>query len=96
MNTADAAMTAISALRDRIEVSYSDNGRVAVHCGGVFARKLDNDRRPAGMTAKSQQIPQPGAVSVPQLNADGLDGDQGPLMDATSVIDDRTTITAER
>lgn len=33
---------------------------------------------------------------MPQLNADGLDGDPGPLMDATSVIDDRTTITAER
>lgn len=33
---------------------------------------------------------------MPQLNAAGLDGDQGPLMDATSVIDDRTTIAAER
>lgn len=45
---------------------------------------------------KTVVIPSQGAVYVLQLNADGLESDQGPLMDATSVIDDQTTITAER
>ena len=30
-----------------------------------------------------------------QMNADALDGQEGPLMDATSVIDDKTTITPD-
>lgn len=42
---------------------------------------------------KTVVIPSQGAVYVLQLNADGLESDQGPLMDATSVIDDQTTIT---
>lgn len=42
---------------------------------------------------KTVVIPTGGAVFVLQLNADSLDDEQGPLMDATSVIDDRTTIT---
>ncbi|OBH41671.1 hypothetical protein A5684_11705 [Mycobacterium intracellulare] len=45
---------------------------------------------------KTVVIPGQGAVYVLQLNADGLESDQGPLMDATSVIDDQTTITADR
>ena len=32
-------------------------------------------------------------VYVLQMNADALDGQEGPLMDATSIIDDKTTIT---
>lgn len=42
---------------------------------------------------KTVVISSQGAVYVLQLNADGLESDQGPLMDATSVIDDQTTIT---
>lgn len=42
---------------------------------------------------KTVVIPSQGAVYVLQLNADGLESDQGPLMDATSVIDDQTSIT---
>lgn len=42
---------------------------------------------------KTVVIPSQGAVYVLQPNADGLESDQGPLMDATSVIDDQTTIT---
>ncbi|KEF98084.1 MULTISPECIES: envelope biogenesis lipoprotein LpqN [Mycobacterium] len=42
---------------------------------------------------KTVVIPSQGAVYVLQLNADGLESDQGPLMDATSVIDHQTTIT---
>jgi len=32
-------------------------------------------------------------VFVLQLNADSLQSDQGPLTDATNVIDDQTTIS---
>jgi hypothetical protein len=32
-------------------------------------------------------------VFVLQLNADALDSDQGPLMDATNIVDEQTTIT---
>jgi len=39
-------------------------------------------------------IPSQGAVFVLQLNADGLESDAIPLMDATKAIDDKTTITA--
>ncbi|EUA11655.1 putative lipoLpqN family protein [Mycobacterium kansasii 662] len=38
-------------------------------------------------------IPGQDAVYVLQLNADSLESEQGPLMDATSVIDEQTTIT---
>jgi hypothetical protein len=38
-------------------------------------------------------IPSQGAVFVLELTADSLDSDRGPLMDATNVIDDQTTIT---
>ena len=38
-------------------------------------------------------IPSQGAVFVLQLNADSLQSDQGPLMDASNIIDDKTTIT---
>jgi len=39
-------------------------------------------------------IPGQDAVYVLQLNADGLESDQGPLMDATNIIDDQTKITS--
>jgi hypothetical protein len=38
-------------------------------------------------------IPGQDGVFVLQLNADGLEDQMGPLMDATSEIDEKTTIT---
>jgi hypothetical protein len=38
-------------------------------------------------------IPGQGTVFVLQLNADALDSDQGPLMDAMTVVHDQTTIS---
>jgi Probable lipoprotein LpqN len=43
---------------------------------------------------KTVVIPTQGGVFVLQLDADSLESDQGPLMDATQIIDDHTTITA--
>jgi hypothetical protein len=42
---------------------------------------------------KTVVIPGQGGLYVLQLNADGLEDHLGPLMDATAVIDDQTTIT---
>jgi hypothetical protein len=42
---------------------------------------------------KTVVIPSQDAVFVLQLNADGLEEQMGPLMDATSEIDEKTTIT---
>jgi hypothetical protein len=42
---------------------------------------------------KTVVIPSQGAVFVLQLDADSLASDQGPLMDATKVIDEQTKIT---
>jgi hypothetical protein len=42
---------------------------------------------------KTVVIPGQDAVFVLQLNADGLEEQMGPLMDATSEIDEKTTIT---
>lgn len=65
--------------------------------GGFQAWQLGGTYRRSGKTRviaqKTVVIPSQGAVYVLQLNADGLESDQGPLMDATSVIDEQTTIT---
>ena len=42
---------------------------------------------------KTVVIPGGDGLYVLQMNADALDGQEGPLMDATSVIDEKTTIT---
>jgi hypothetical protein len=42
---------------------------------------------------KTLVIPSQGAVFVLALNADSLQSDQGPLTDATNIIDDQTTIS---
>jgi hypothetical protein len=42
---------------------------------------------------KTVVIPGQGGVFVLQMNADGLEDQMGPLMDATSQIDEKTTIT---
>ncbi|WP_297698987.1 LpqN/LpqT family lipoprotein [Mycobacterium sp.] len=64
---------------------------------GFQAWQLGGTYRRGGKTRviaqKTVVIPSQGAVYVLQLNADGLESDQGPLMDATSVIDEKTTIT---
>ena len=42
---------------------------------------------------KTVVIPGQDGLYVLQLNADGTEDQMGPLMDATSVIDEQTTIT---
>jgi hypothetical protein len=51
----------------------------------------DGTKRAAAQ--KTVVIPTQGAVFVLMLDADSLESDQGPLLDATKVIDDHTTIT---
>lgn len=64
-------------------------GYQAWQLGGTYQR----DGQTRAIAQKTVVIPSPGAVYVLQLNADSLQSDQGPLMDATTVIDDKTTIT---
>ena len=56
---------------------------------GTFVK----DGKTRAVAQKTVVIPSQGAVYVLQLNADSLQSDQGPLMDATNIIDDKTTIT---
>jgi len=51
------------------------------------------DGKTRTVAQKTVVIPSQGAVFVLQFNANALESDQGPLMDATNVIDDQTTIT---
>ena len=64
--------------------------------GGFQAWQLSGTYQKDGKTRtvaqKTVVIPAQGAVYVLQLDADALDSDQAPLMDATNVIDDQTTI----
>jgi len=65
--------------------------------GGFQAWQLGGTYERGGKTRviaqKTVVIPSHGAVYVLQLSADGLEGDQGPLIEAASVIDEKTTIT---
>lgn len=65
--------------------------------GGFQAWQLGGTYKRGGKTRviaqKTVVIPSQGAVYVLQLNAEGLESDQGALMEATSVIDEKTTIT---
>jgi hypothetical protein len=65
--------------------------------GGFQAWQLNGTYQKDGGTRviaqKTVVIPSQGAVFVLQLNAEGPQADQGPLMDATNIIDDQTTIT---
>jgi hypothetical protein len=65
------------------------SGFQAWQLGGTFTR----DGKPRAIAQKTVVIPSQNAVYVLQLNASSLESDQGPLMDATNVIDDQTTIT---
>ncbi|UXA07901.1 LpqN/LpqT family lipoprotein [Mycobacterium sp. SMC-2] len=64
-------------------------GFQAWQLGGTYER----DGTTRVIAQKTVVIPSQGAVYVLQLNADGPQADQGPLMDVTKVIDDQTTIT---
>jgi hypothetical protein len=74
----------------------SGNGQAST-LGGFQAWQLNGTYQKDGKTRavaqKTVVIPSQGAVFVLQLNADSLQSDQGPLMDATNIIDDQTTIT---
>lgn len=77
---------------------YSGSGDgSASTLGGYQAWQLGGTYQRGGKTRviaqKTVVIPSQGAVYVLQLNADGLESDQGPLMDATHIIDEQTTIT---
>lgn len=70
---------------------------VASTLGGYQAWQLKGTYQRSGATRviaqKTVVIPAQGAVYVLQLNADALQSDEGPLMDAANVIDDQTTIS---
>jgi Probable lipoprotein LpqN len=72
------------------------NGQAST-LGGFQAWQLNGTYQKDGKTRavaqKTVVIPSQGALYVLQLNADSLQTDQGPLMDATNIIDDQTTIT---
>ena len=74
----------------------SGNGQAST-LGGFQAWQLSGTYQKDGKTRavaqKTVVIPSQGAVFVLQLNADSLQSDQGPLMEATNIIDDQTTIT---
>ncbi|MBB5162647.1 LpqN/LpqT family lipoprotein [Mycobacterium sp. AZCC_0083] len=61
----------------------------AYQIGGSYVK--DGAKRM--IAQKTVVIPGQGGVFVLQLNADGLEDQMGPLMDATSEIDEKTTIT---
>ena len=65
--------------------------------GGYQAWQIAGTYQKGGTTRavaqKTVVIPSQDAVYVLQLNGDSLQSDQGPLMDATNVLDAQTTIT---
>lgn len=65
------------------------SGFDAVQLGGNYVK--DGQKRI--IAQKTVVIPGKDGLYVLQMNADALDGQEGPLMDATGVIDDKTTIT---
>jgi hypothetical protein len=69
----------------------------AATLGGFQAWQLGGTYQKGGksrvIAQKTVVIPSQGAIYVLQLNAEGLESDQLPLMDATHTIDDQITIT---
>ncbi|KUI26725.1 hypothetical protein AU196_17990 [Mycobacterium sp. IS-1742] len=65
-------------------------GFAAYQIGGAYTR--DGAKRM--IAQKTVVIPGDGGLYVLQINADGLEDQIGPLMDATAAIDEQTTITA--
>jgi hypothetical protein len=76
---------------------YDGSDSNASTLGGFQAWQLSGsymkDGKKRAVAQKIVVIPSQGAVFVLELTADSLDSDQGPLLDATNVIDDQTTIT---
>ena len=64
-------------------------GFSATQIGGTY----DKDGVKRAIAQKTVVIPGQGALFVLQLNADGTEDQMGALMDATSAIDEQTTIT---
>ena len=73
-----------------------DNGSAST-LGGFDAWQMGGSYMKDGtkrmITQKTVVIPGQDGLYVLQLNADGLENQMGPLMDATTVIHDQTTIT---
>jgi len=65
------------------------SGFDAFQFGGNYVK----DGKKRIIAQKTVVIPGGDGLYVLQMNADALDGQEGPLMDATSVIDEKTTIT---
>lgn len=65
------------------------SGFDAVQLGGNYTK----DGKKRIIAQKTVVIPVQDGLYVLQMNADALDGQEGPLMDATNVIDEKTTIT---
>jgi hypothetical protein len=65
----------------------------AVSRRGSSTAPTSRDGKTRTVAQKTVVIPAQGALFVLQLNADSLESDRGPLMDATNIIDDQTTIT---
>lgn len=65
------------------------SGFDGVQIGGTYMK--DGKQRLVGQ--KTVVIPGKDGLYVLQMNADAAEGQEGPLMDATSVIDNQTTIT---
>ena len=65
------------------------SGFDAFQFGGNYVK----DGKKRIIAQKTVVIPGSDGLYVLQMNADALDGQEGPLMDATSVIDEKTTIT---
>jgi hypothetical protein len=65
------------------------SGFDAVQLGGNYVK----DGKKRIIAQKTVVIPGKDGLYVLQMNADALDGQEGPLMEATGVIDEKTTIT---
>lgn len=65
------------------------SGFDAVELGGTYVK----DGKKRLIAQKTVVIPGQDGLYVLQMNADALEGQETPLMDATSVIDEQTTIT---
>jgi hypothetical protein len=66
------------------------SGFAAWQINGTYQK----DGKTRSIAQKTVVIPSGGDIYVLQLNADSLESDQGPLMDATNIIDEQTTIVA--
>jgi hypothetical protein len=65
------------------------SGFDAVQLGGNYTK----DGKKRIIAQKTVVIPGQDGLYVLQMNADALDGQEAPLMDATNIIDEKTTIT---